>query len=167
MTPMPDSPQIRLAASRKALSRYMERHDGRGDNITSDTLPDSGGTQGPDAHPNKGRSSTWHILTQGLLAWWQHHPLQIAVDIGRPFLNNYARDKPVQMLGIAAGIGAAAILVKPWRLISVTGLVVAALKSTRLSTTLLSLLPRAAGHSDSRQTQPTSKDISRAMRKTT
>ena len=156
MTPTYDTPQARLAASRKALSRYMERHDGRGDTHTSDSASDSGDTQWSDAQPNADRSSTWHVLTQAVLAWWQHHPLQIAVDIGRPFLNNYARDKPVQMLGIAAGLGAAAIVVKPWRLISVTGLVVAALKSTQLSTTLLSLLPRAARRPNSRQThQPT------------
>ena len=159
MTPTSDSPQARLAASRKALFRYMERHDGRGDTHTTDSSSDSGDTQWADAQPNAGRGSTWHVLRQAVLAWWQHHPLQIAVDIGRPFLNNYARDKPVQMLGIAAGIGAAAIVVKPWRLISMTGLTVAALKSTRLSTTLLSLLPRAAPRSNSRQTQQPTKDM--------
>ena len=159
MTPIPDSPQTRLAASRKALSRYMARHDDRTDSDASDSSHNSGDTQWADAHPDTSRSSTWHVLTQAVLAWWQHHPVQVAVDIGRPFLNNYARDKPVHLLGIAAGIGAAAILVKPWRLVSVTGLVVAALKSTRLSTTLLSMLPRAAPRSDSRQTQQPTKDM--------
>ena len=158
MTPTSDSPQTRLVASRKALFRYMERHDGQSDTNASDSEPDSGDTQRPDdGHSNAGRSSTWRILTEAALSWWQHHPLQIAVGISRPFLNNYARDKPVQLLGIAAGIGAVAILIKPWRLFSVTSLVVAALKSTRLSTTLLSLLPRAAPRSDSRQTQQPTK----------
>ena len=82
-------------------------------------------------------------IVQAAQAWWQHHPVQIAVDIGRPFLTNYARDKPIQLLAIAAGVGAAAVLVKPWRLVSVTGLAVAAFKSTKISSPLLSLLPRA------------------------
>ena len=84
--------------------------------------------------------------------------MHLVIDIGRPFLNNYARDKPLQLLGIAAGSGAAAVLVKPWRLVSVTGLAVAVLRSTKLSSTLLSLLPRAAPDRYARRTQQSPKD---------
>ena len=141
--PTSDSPQSRLAASRKALVRQMTRANGRPEsNIPGGLLETSHETTGPDV--NNERSSTWQVITQAAMAWWQHHPLQIAIDIGRPFLVNYAKDKPLQLLGIAAGVGAAAVLVKPWRLVSVTGLAVAAFRSTKLSTTLLSLLPRAA-----------------------
>ena len=86
--------------------------------------------------------------------------MQLAIEIGRPFLDNYARDKPVQLLGIAAGVGAAAVLVKPWRLVSVTGLAIAVLKSTKLSSTLLSLLSRAAPDRYARRTQQSLKDDS-------
>ena len=137
-----DTPQLRLAASRKALVRQMSRANGRPENNVSDEFPDTNG-DAPGSDINREHSSTWQVITQAAMAWWQHHPLQIAIDIGRPFLANYARDKPMQLLGIAAGIGAASVFVKPWRLVSVTGLVVAALRSTKLSSTLLSLLPRA------------------------
>lgn len=149
MTDTPDSPQARLNASRKALVRQMGRADGRADN----DMHDSNHAQMDDAHTTTGRSGAWQVLSQAVLAWWQHHPVQVAVDIGRPFLNNYARQKPLQLVSIAAVVGAGLALVKPWRLVSVTGLAVAALKSTGLSTTLLSLLPRAAPPSYSKQTQ--------------
>ena len=88
------------------------------------------------------------------MAWWQHHPVQMAVDIGRPFLNNYARTKPVQLLGMAAVAGAAVVLVKPWRLVSITGLALAAFKSTNLPGTLLSMVTGAKSRPDARR-QPT------------
>jgi hypothetical protein len=138
MTPTPDSPQARLAASRKALIRQMARDDGSFDDADSLHEPAA------DAGRGSQRSGTWQVLSQAVMAWWQHHPVQIAVDIGRPFLNNYARDKPLQLLGLAAGVGAAIVLVKPWRLVSITGLGLAALRSTKVSGTLLSLLPRTA-----------------------
>lgn len=158
MTSSPDSPQARLALSRKALIRQMIRGDSSFNNDSPDSLNGSAHAAMADADRNSQRSSIWHVFTQAVMVWWQHHPVQIAVDIGRPFLKNYARDKPLKLIGIAVGVGAAAVLIKPWRLVSVTGLVVAALRSTRLSSTLLSLLPRAAPQQYSRQTQQPAKD---------
>ena len=158
MTSIIESPQARLVASRKALVRQMGRQDGRTDNEMPDGLHGSSGGQADDAQRSPARHSTWQVFSQALLAWWQHHPVQVAVDIGRPFLNNYARSRPLQLVGIAAGVGAALVLVKPWRLVSITGLAVAALKSTKLSSSLLSLLPRAAPNAHDQQTQKTLKD---------
>lgn len=158
MTPTPDSPQNRLTASRKALVRQMTRANGRIDNDAQDGLYGSANSAADGNRNTDERSGMWQVFTQAVTAWWQHHPVQVAVDIGRPFLNNYARDKPVQLLGIAAGVGAAVVLIKPWRLVSITGLAVAALKSTKLSSTLLSMLPRAAPTQYSRQVQHPLKD---------
>jgi hypothetical protein len=135
----------------------MTRADGRFDNDAQDGLHGSAHSAA-DGNQNVERHGAWQVFTQAVTAWWQHHPVQVAVDIGRPFLNSYARDKPVQLLGIAAGVGAAMVLIKPWRLVSMTGLAVAALKSTRLSSTLLSMLPRAAPTQYSRQVQQPLKD---------
>lgn len=158
MTPTSDSPQTRLAASRKALVRQMARDDGRADDDTPNGFYSSSHGQMNDAQPGADRNSTWQVFTQAVMAWWQHHPVQVAVDIGRPLLNSYARDKPLRLLGIAAGVGAAAVFIKPWRLVSLTGLAAAALKSTNLSATVLSLLPRAAPQGYSKQTQQPTKD---------
>lgn len=160
MTPTSYSPQARLIASRKALIRQMARNDGHTGNDQPNGLHGSSDAESAEAPTGTERSSAWQIFTQAAMTWWQHHPVQMALDIGRPFLNNYARDKPLQLLGIAASIGAAAVFVKPWRLVSVTGLAVAALKSTKLSTTLLSLLPRPAPKQYSRQTKQPIKEAS-------
>jgi membrane-associated PAP2 superfamily phosphatase len=64
-------------------------------------------------------------------------------------LNRYAHDKPVQLLGAAAALGAALVVVRPWRLVSITSLLLATLKSSGLTTTLLSLLSAQSELNDS------------------
>ena len=147
-----ESPQARLIASRKALIRQMVR--GREDTGTDSSSDSDNSSYGQTDNARQGSgSSIWQVFTQAVKAWWQYHPMQVVVDIGRPFLSKYARDKPLQLLGIAAGAGAAAVLVKPWRLVSVTGLALALFKSPKLSDTLLSLLPRPSAKKYSRQAQ--------------
>lgn len=164
MTNLPESPQTRLAASRKTLIRYMARDenaDASGPGGASGAAHfDAFEDQQSNGRRSTWRASTWQVFKHAVLRWWQHHPAHMAVDIGRPFLNSYARSKPLQLLGIAAAVGAAAVIVKPWRLVSVTGLALAAVKSTRLSTTLLSLLPRVTPPSRPTQTQQPTKDSS-------
>jgi hypothetical protein len=135
----------------------MTRANGRPDNDPQDHF---GEPKQPsaDGNLNTERGGAWQLFTQAVATWWQHHPLQIAVDIGKPFLNSFARDKPVQLLGVAAGVGAAVVLIKPWRLVSMTGLALAAFKSTRISTTLLSMLTHATPKQYSRQVQQPLKD---------
>ena len=72
--------------------------------------------------------------------WWRYHPAHMAVDIATPMLSSYARRKPVQYLGIAAAVGAVVLFARPWKLISVTGLAVAVLKSSQMSALLMSAL---------------------------
>lgn len=50
------------------------------------------------------------------------------LDILKPVVASYAKSDPIKTLGIAAGLGAAIIVFKPWRLISIGGLL-AVLKS--------------------------------------
>ena len=66
--------------------------------------------------------------------------LQEALDVAKPLLGKYAEEKPFQLLGVAAAAGAAVVLLRPWRLVSLTGLTVTALKSSQFSRLLLSLL---------------------------
>ncbi len=180
MTPADISPQARLAASRKALVRQMAHSDGRANDDTpnerdgagnggdSDSDSDSGTHRdGTPTHAGYRSGSVWQVLTEAVTAWWQHHPAHVALDVGRPFLRSYAREKPLQLLGIAAGLGAAAVLVKPWRLVSFTGLAVAALKSTKLSSTLLSLLSRQSrgSHQDSGRPDRTTSQTDQTMNK--
>ena len=140
------TPLARLAASRQALARQMTPHDGP-------TNPHYSSSQSkheaaPDSTRHGTNNATWQIAKQAAFGWWQHHPAHLALDAGRPYLDTYARDKPLRLLGIAAGVGALAVVVKPWRLVSATGLAVTAWKSTNLPATLLTFI--TSGASDSK-----------------
>jgi hypothetical protein len=55
-------------------------------------------------------------------------------------LAEYARQRPLKLVGIAAGLGALLVVTRPWRLVSLGGLAVAALKSSQVSNFALSFL---------------------------
>jgi hypothetical protein len=80
--------------------------------------------------------------------WWRYHPAHMVVDIATPVLSTYARRKPVQFLGIAAATGAVVMFMRPWKLISVTGLVVAVLKSSQVSSLIMSAMSSSQNPKD-------------------
>ncbi len=65
-------------------------------------------------------------------------------------LSSFAARRPVVYLGAAAVLGAVIVVARPWRLISVTGLVVAILKSSQLSSMVMSAMSAADFDRDSR-----------------
>jgi hypothetical protein len=83
-------------------------------------------------------------------SWWRHHPARMGLDFATPTLAEFARRKPVQYLSIAAAAGAVFMVARPWRLISVTGVLVALLKSPQLASVVVS----AMSSSDDEGTQP-------------
>ena len=130
------SPQERLTASRQAIIRHMHAEDEpqkgkRGHRQLDDT---------PDTDAKTFAGGTWQSVRRALHGWWHHHPAQLALDLAKPVLGKYADEKPLQLIGIAAIAGAAVVLIRPWRLVSITGLAVAALKSSNTFELLLSLL---------------------------
>ena len=126
--------QERLLLSRKAIVSYMMR-DCRPE--STQNRADAGLHDDPSG---SGKSSIWQNLKSTVRMWWNYHPAQLALDVAKPLLGNYAREKPLQLLGIAAGAGAATVWIRPWRLVSMTGLLFAAIKSTEFSGLLMSLL---------------------------
>ena len=78
-------------------------------------------------------------------AWWRHHPAQMAVEMATPALRSYMRRRPFQVLALSAGVGALIVVTRPWRLISLTTLVVAVVKSSQLSGVVMSALSDAQG----------------------
>lgn len=114
--------------------------------MTQDGRPASGQNRNEDGlqngHSSSGKSKAWQTVKRTMRMWWQHHPAQLAIDLAKPVLDNYAREKPLQLIGLAAGAGAAAVLIRPWRLMSMTGLLMATIKSTELPGLLLSLLSK-------------------------
>jgi hypothetical protein len=123
----------KLARSRQAIlehiARRQRRHDPR-----EETAAGFAEMGYPDDEPLPDPGAGWlgHVA-HAVRTWWRYHPAHMAVDLATPMMRSYARRKPLQLLGIAAGLGAALTLARPWRLISVTTLLVALLKSSQLS----------------------------------
>lgn len=130
------TPKERLAASRKALVRYMN-HEENSDHSASHGEPHDGLEGFGEPAANGGM---WSTIKHTAKVWWQHHPAHLALNLARPALGRYAEEKPLQLLCIAAGVGAAAVVIRPWRLISVTGLLFAAIKASDAPVLLMSIL---------------------------
>lgn len=130
------TPQDRLAASRRALVRYMTADEDvsigqrqqirdQDEDSVKETLPARGVLQN---------------IQRAVRVWWHRHPAQLVLELGKPVLGKYAEEKPFQLLGFAAAVGAAVALTRPWRMVSPAGLAVTAFKSVKASGLLLSLL---------------------------
>lgn len=134
------TPQERLASSRRAIVRHMTRdHKGarEAQRHESDGLEGFGDFDGEPVHEGTG---TWSVIKGAIRSWWHYHPANVAFDFARPMINQYAEDKPYKLLGIAAGVGAAAVVLRPWRLMSLGGIALAAVKSSGLSSLVLSMI---------------------------
>lgn len=120
------TPQERLAVSRRAILQCMTRSD-------SGEPFQGGAADGSGAESSTQRLGSvrrlWRALRRTTAIWWRSHPAHLAVQVAQPALGQYARTHPLTLLGVAAALGAVVVLAKPWRLIPVTGLLVAAFKS--------------------------------------
>lgn len=124
----------KLAKSREAILAHVARRERRHDprmQSPEGRDEDMGSFAGEEAPP-PGGGWLGHF-GHALRTWWRYHPAHMAVDLATPLMRGYARRKPVQLLAISVGLGAALALARPWRLISVTTLLVALLKSSQLS----------------------------------
>ena len=128
------TPEQRLTASRQRLVGYMAQGE---EPTSSQGALGNSAAENPSSQP---KNAVLQTLTRTVHAWWRHHPAKMALEIAEPVLDQYAKDKPYQLLGLAAAVGATAVLVRPWRLVSVTGLLLATLKSSGLANAALSLV---------------------------
>lgn len=131
----PLTPQEKLAISRKALMRVMAR------DTRSQGEPEFGGAEPGHPHSDTVKEgSAFSAMSYAFQTWWRHHPAHAVLDVGRPMFDRYAARRPFQVLGIALALGASAVLLRPWRLVSIGGLLLAAIKSASTPGVLLSML---------------------------
>jgi len=128
----------KLARSRLAIIDQIQRRDVRknGRESNNEREPGDGSTEEPNRNGfNRPAALFGHIKTIAS-AWWQQHPASLGVEIATPLLSSYASKKPVQFLAIAVAIGAVVMFARPWRLISLTSILIALVKSSQLSRVL-------------------------------
>lgn len=124
----------KLAQSRQAIVEHIARRQRK-----HDPREERAGQAGPGFadllgnEPPEPGSGWFGHLSHAVRTWWRYHPAHMAVDLASPLLRSYAAQKPLQMLGIALAAGAALTFARPWRLISITTLLVALFKSSQLS----------------------------------
>ncbi len=135
----------RLARTRLAIIEQIqgrehgqERREARGrrERTTGDKEP-------REHEPEANGGGRFEQLKHALKTWWHYHPAHLGLELATPALSAYAARKPMQYLGIAAAAGAVLMIARPWRLISVTGLLVGIAKSSQVSGLLLSALSAA------------------------
>lgn len=133
------TPRERLELTREALARQMARRRRRA------PLPED-----PALAQQQGMLAR---VRRAGRAWWQSHPAHDAVDFARPALEDYAEQKPYRLVGIAAGAGVALTLLRAWRIVPLTGVAFALMKSSDLKATVRSFAaaPRASTTAHPRQ----------------
>jgi hypothetical protein len=148
------SPQQRLALSRRALVWQLEGGKSRADAPSpsfdagpSLDLPASGEWRPPeDAITDPPRMSdrlVWAGVARNVAQrWWRRHPANAAGQLARPLLERYAREQPLKLLAGAAAVGAVTVLVKPWRLLSITALLAAVLKTSDVADLVTTLMQK-------------------------
>ena len=142
------TPAERLARSRLAIVQHLERREHRHDPRGAETeeAPEADG--GPHAdrplassrQSSRRRGGWFGGVTGAARTWWEHHPAQLAVEMVTPALQSYMRRKPFQVLGISAAVGALVVVTKPWRLISLTTVLIAVVKSSQMTGALMSAI---------------------------
>ncbi|MBS0454736.1 MAG: hypothetical protein JSS14_25850 [Proteobacteria bacterium] len=97
----------------------------------------------PGERPSLLDSIAWAPVARGVARhWWQRHPLHAAGQLARPVLEKYAKEEPIKLVAVAAAVGAAVVLTRPWRLLSASALVATTLKTSELAGVVNALMQR-------------------------
>lgn len=137
-----DSKQ-RLERTRQAIVAHIQQKKERRTTVR-DKLRQAFSTDrsGRDGTPGAAAAGPWRgrfgLLGDAARTYWQDHPARFALELAAPGLSRCVQRQPVIFLAVSAAAGAVIFLARPWRLISLTGLAVAALRSRRLSGALMS-----------------------------
>lgn len=152
----PLTPQQRLAISRRALVRQLHGGEARDqghpalDGAADDELEyahhDASGEPGHEQPaPRRGNRNIWGGVARSVVQrWWRRHPAHAVGQLARPVLEHYARKEPAKLMAAAAATGALLVLVKPWRLLSVTAVLAAVLKTSDVADVVNTLMQKTS-----------------------
>ncbi len=133
------TPQQRLTLSRQALiARLQGEQSHHPDEIdaAAGTRPHRGGNASP-------RPFNWSAVAGSVVRrWWRRHPANAAGQLALPLLERYAREEPAKLVAAAAATGALVVLVKPWRLLSITAVLAAVLKTSDVADLVTTLMKK-------------------------
>lgn len=115
----------RLARSRQAIAEQMGE---------------------PSDRPGQAEPAGWFGREKAAAGtWWRYHPARAGLGLATSLLSRFARRSPWQFLAVAAATGALVAVTRPWRLLTVSGVLLAVVKSPQFPRLLLSALAAAGG----------------------
>jgi hypothetical protein len=143
------TPQERLAISRRALVAQLQGREHRAD--VREPVEEAA------AQPTQRESIidrvAWASVARSVVQrWWRRHPAHAAGQLARPLIERYAREQPLKLIAAAAGTGALIVLIRPWRLLSITAVLAAVLKTSDVAdlvTTVMHKNPNSPPRKDS------------------
>jgi hypothetical protein len=137
----------KLARTRLAIIAHIQQREHRSAGSAAQHAALAAGVEAnwneePESHePPRGGVRNWAgALGRAVSTWWRHHPAHAGLELMQPVIAKQVRRAPMTYLAVSAAAGAALFLARPWRLISVTGLLLGLLKSSQLSAMVLSAL---------------------------
>jgi hypothetical protein len=130
----------KLARSRLAIVEHVYRKESRKDRAAQHVQQDGEQWEAAEAAAASGGGGWFSRIKRAAKSYWRHHPARMGVQMATPLLASYARRQPVAYLSIAAVAGAIFMVARPWRLISVTGVLVALAKSPQLAGVVMSAM---------------------------
>ncbi len=128
------TPQQRLAISRRALVQHLQ---GREESHKPGHSGHAGVMAGLMA-----RTPWLGVARNVVRRWWSRHPANAATQLARPVLQHFADREPVKLIAASAAVGALLVLVKPWRLLSITTILGGILKTSNVAGMVTSVLHR-------------------------
>lgn len=131
------TPQQRLAISRRALVNQL----GGAPASQRDDAEASGPLLSMATPSRVLDRFAWTSMARKVATrWWRRHPANAAGQLARPLLERYAKQQPVKLVATAAVAGALIVLLRPWRLLSVTAVVAAVMKSSDVADMVTTLM---------------------------
>ena len=84
------------------------------------------------------------LVKAGVSTWWRGHPLHVGAAVLKPVMIDYVKRKPVATLALVAATSAALVLIRPWRMASVTALGMSLVRASNLPLVAASLVATVA-----------------------
>jgi hypothetical protein len=134
----------RLDRSRLAIIEHVHRKEVRPGRAQAQLArgehEDGEQWEAAQAAAASGGGGLFSRIKRAARSYRRHHPARMGVQVATPLLASYARRHPAQYVGIAAVAGALVMVARPWRLVSVTGVLLALAKSPQLAGVVMSAM---------------------------
>jgi ElaB/YqjD/DUF883 family membrane-anchored ribosome-binding protein len=137
--------------TRAELLKFLAQQDSQGFS-TREKFSREQGNGARDEPPAAGID--WvALVNEGMKSWWRDHPARAATLLAQSATETYVRRKPLAAVSLAAAVGAGIVLLRPWRLVSASALVLSLVRSSNFTGMATSALETAADSLKKKESQ--------------